>query len=485
MNTRNIWKAGRSAGILAGAGALTLTGLTGCATGLESAKKAPTVITVWTYYNGDQLDSFNKLVDQFNSTVGKEKGFQVESSSQGTVNDLEQNVMDAAEGKVGASDMPNIFAAYADTAYELDQKGLVVDIGKYLTDDEKKLYIESFLDEGDFSGDGSIKIFPTAKSTEVLFLNDTDWEPFANDTGATYEDLATIEGIVETAQKYYEWTDAQTDTPDDGKAFFGRDAMANYMLVGAKQLGVTIFDVENGTMKLNFDEETARKLWDNYYVPFVKGYFAAEGRFRSDDIKTGTIISCIGSTSSATFFPNKVSTSETESHDINVKVLPTPIFEGGESVAVQQGAGMVVTSTTEEKEQACAEFLKWFTQPENNIAFSVGSGYLPVTHEANDMKKIEANAPSISDSMKNILTVAVDTFNTRELYTTKAFSSGGSARSVLEYALSDRAAEDRATVVERIAAGESMEDATAEFLTDSAFEDWYKETLTKLQAFEG
>ena len=146
---------------------------------------------------------------------------------------------------------------------------------------------------------------------------------------------------------------------------------------------------------------------------------------------------------------------------------------------------MVVTSTTEEKEQACAEFLKWFTQPENNIAFSVGSGYLPVTHEANDMKKIEENAPSISDSMKNILTVAVDSFNTRELYTTKAFSSGGSARSVLEYALSDRATEDRATVVEHIAAGESMEDATAEFLTDSAFEDWYKETLTKLQEFEG
>ncbi len=36
MNTRKLWKAGRTAGILVGAGALTLTG---CATGLESAKK--------------------------------------------------------------------------------------------------------------------------------------------------------------------------------------------------------------------------------------------------------------------------------------------------------------------------------------------------------------------------------------------------------------------------------------------------------------
>ena len=483
MDKRKVLEIGKKMGILVGVGSLMLT--SGCATKLESAKKEPTVITVWTYYNGDQLESFNKLVDEFNNTIGKENGYQIESSSQGTVNDLEQNVMDAAEGKVGASDMPNIFAAYADTAYELDKKGLVVDIGQYLTDDEKKLYIDSFLEEGDFTGDGSIKIFPTAKSTEVLFLNDTDWAPFAEATGASYEDLETIEGVVKTAQSFYEWTDAQTSTPNDGKAFFGRDAMANYMLVGAKELGCTIFDVEDGSMKLNFDEEVARKLWDNYYVPYVKGYFASAGRFRSDDIKTGTIISCVGSTSSATFFPTKVLTSETESHDISVKVLPTPVFEDSEATVVQQGAGMVVTKTNEEQEKACVEFLKWFTQPKNNIAFSVGSGYLPVTYEANDMKKIEENAPSISDSMKNILTVAVDSINTRQLYTTKAFSSGGSARPVLEYALSDLATADRQTVELRIASGESIEDAVAEFLSDEYFEQWYTETLEKLQKFEG
>ena len=44
-----------------------------------------THITVWTYYNGDQLESFNKLVDQFNETTGREKGIRVESASQGSV----------------------------------------------------------------------------------------------------------------------------------------------------------------------------------------------------------------------------------------------------------------------------------------------------------------------------------------------------------------------------------------------------------------
>lgn len=69
--------------------------------------------------------------------------------------------------------------------------------------------------------------------------------------------------------------------------------MANYMFVGARQLGGNLFEVKDGKMTLNFDKEIVRKLWDNYYVPYVKGYFAASGRFRSDDIKTGNILAYV------------------------------------------------------------------------------------------------------------------------------------------------------------------------------------------------
>lgn len=269
------------------AAALAL-GCVGC--GGSSAQNAKptqvTNITVWTYYNGDQLESFTDLVDKFNETVGAEKGIVVSTESQGSVNDLEQSVMDAAEGKVGAPAMPNVFSAYADTVYALDQMGMVVDLAPYLTDDEKAQFIGGYLSEGDFDDNGSVKIFPVAKSTEVMLFNDTDWQPFAEATGASYGDLATVEGLVATAEKYYNWTDAQTAAPDDGKALFGRDAMANYMLVGAQQLGDTIFEVKDGKMTVNFEHDAARKLWDNYYVPLVKGWFAASGRFRSDDIKT-------------------------------------------------------------------------------------------------------------------------------------------------------------------------------------------------------
>ena len=453
--------------------------------GCSGKKSDPVTVTVWTYYNGDQLDAFNDLTEKFNDTVGKKDGITVETKSLGTAEDLEQNVLAAVNGEVGASEVPNIFSAYSDTAYTMDQKDMLVDLSDYLTDKEKDEYVEEYLKEGDFSDDGSIKIFPVAKSTELLFLNDTDWQKFAEETGAQYEDLQTIEGLVETAGKYYNWTDSQTPEADDGKALFGRDAMANYLLVGAKELGCDIFEVKDGKMTLNFDEDVIRKLWDNYYVPYVKGYFSASGRFRSDDVKTGNVLGYVGSTSSATFFPIEVSDDSGDAHEIKLKVLPCPKFKDGDDYAVQQGAGMVVTKSSEDEVKASIKFLKWFTQSENNIEFSVGSGYLPVTNDANSIDKIKSVDSDISSSMEEILTKSVAEINDNNLYYMHAFENGNDARTALQEAFGDTAQQDRNTVDERIAQGESAEEAEAEFLSDEYFEQWYQNVLSKLQAYEG
>lgn len=453
--------------------------------GCSGKKSDPVTVTVWTYYNGDQLDAFNDLTEKFNDTVGKKDGITVETKSLGTAEDLEQNVLAAVNGEVGASEVPNIFSAYSDTAYTMDQKDMLVDLSDYLTDKEKDEYVEEYLKEGDFSDDGRIKIFPVAKSTELLFLNDTDWQKFAEETGAQYEDLQTIEGLVETAGKYYNWTDSQTPEADDGKALFGRDAMANYLLVGAKELGCDIFEVKDGKMTLNFDEDVIRKLWDNYYVPYVKGYFSASGRFRSDDVKTGNVLGYVGSTSSATFFPTEVSYDSGDAYEIKLKVLPCPKFKDGDDYAVQQGAGMVVTKSSEDEVKASIKFLKWFTQSENNIEFSVGSGYLPVTNDANSIDKIKSVDSDISSSMEEILTKSVAEINDNNLYYMHAFENSNDARTALQEAFGDTAQQDRNTVDERIAQGESAEEAEAEFLSDEYFEQWYQNVLSKLQAYEG
>lgn len=60
----------------------------------EVSQKSVT-ITVWNYYNGEQLDAFNAKVAEFNDTIGMEQGIVVESHSQGSITDLEENLLNA------------------------------------------------------------------------------------------------------------------------------------------------------------------------------------------------------------------------------------------------------------------------------------------------------------------------------------------------------------------------------------------------------
>lgn len=459
--------------------ALLISGCSGNKSPLDPDK--PTTITIWHYYNGSQQVAFNALIDEFNKTKGKELGIVVESSSQGTVADLENNVLDAVNKKVGASEVPNIFAAYADTAYAVDKLGYVEDIAPYFTKEEVDKYIDGYIEEGRFSENDSLKIFPIAKSLEVLVVNKTDWDIFANATNAKEEDLKTIEGVVKTAKAYYEWTDSLTPTPNDGKALFGRDAMANYMIIGFKQLGSDLYEHKDGQTSINFDKEIVRKLWDNYYVPYISGYFASTGRFRSDDMKTGNVIAFVGSSSGVTFLPEEVIDSDSEKHAIDIAVYPSPQFADSKGYAVQQGAGMVVTKGEEKEVYASVEFLKWFTDPSRNIEFSVASGYLPVTKEANSSKKIIAEQKDISPIMKQTIEASMDTIDNNTLYTTKVFENAGSIRTILENALSTKAKEDRTSVVNKLASGMSYQEVIATFNTDENFNTWYNNTKAEIE----
>ena len=446
---------------------------------------SPESLVVWHYYNGAQKLKFDELVQQFNESVGAQQGIAVEAYSQGTVDELSAKAVDAASGKVGAGQVPDIFAAYADTAYEIYKMGLTCDLGKYLTQEEKAAYVPAYLQEGEFE-EGAPAIMPVAKSTEVLMINQTDWSVFAQATGANQDALATWEGLKDTARRYYEWTDSLTETPDDGKAFFGRDAMANYLIIGSMQMGKELFKVEKGQVTLQVDEGIMRRLWDNYYVPYINGWYAAMGRFRSDDAKTGDIIALVGSTTGATYFPKEVTRPDATTYPIETQVLPVPNFEGTPKYAVQQGAGMVVTKSTEKREYAACVFLKWFTQPEQNLEFCLGSGYLPVTKEASTPKAIQEAAAreqsGIAPVMLSTLLTGAQTVGEYQLYTNDAFEGGTAARAVVNTSMQDKADADLKAVKELMGQGISRQEAVARFDTDENFKAWYDEFVAALTA---
>ena len=461
--------------------------LTGCAgtggtkSGKADNKKAvsvkldpddPVDITFWHYYNGEQQQEMKKLVDEFNSTVGAEEGIFVNEVSQGTVDDLTESLEAAVEEKVGAEECPDMFSAYADMAYEWDKEDRLVDLTKYFTEDELSEYVDGYIQSGRFH-DGGLKLFPVAKSTEVFILNKTDWDAFAKETGADVQELRTWEGIAATAKKYYEWS--------GGKAFFGRDAWANYIFVGCKQLGKELYTVnENGEAVFQSDPVIFRKLWDNFYVPYISGYYTQKGKFRSDDVKTGTIIGYVGSSSSVGYFPGEVSDEDGNTHAIAFDIFPTPNFEGADSLAISQGAGVAVFCSDEKKEYACARFLKWFTQEQQNLDFSRQSGYLPVKKEAQNPDNFTISDDS--DITQKTLEVTLGMSEEYNYYETQTFDNAYKVRNVVEDSLKEEAQKYREKVVELEQSGKyTHEEAVAACNTDEIFNAWFEGLQKQLE----
>ena len=194
-----------------------------------------------------------------------------------------------------------------------------------------------------------------------------------------------------------------------------------------------------------------------------------------------------GSTSGFAYFPTSVTLEDGTSYPIESKVYPLPNFSGTEPCAVQQGAGMMILKSEEKREYAASTFLKWFTGVDNNIRFSVSSGYLPVKKEAGAKERLETVLAENGeeDAAGENLLIGLETANKYQLYTTKPFEGGDQARAILNTTMADKAREDRETVLSLMAQGMSREEAVEQFTEESNFEQWYEDTKEQLETIIG
>ncbi|MEA4970650.1 MAG: extracellular solute-binding protein [Candidatus Pelethousia sp.] len=340
--------------------------------------KRPVTLTLWHNFGGQMQTTMDAHIEEFNATIGKEKGIVISVTSISGSAAIQEKLTMIAAGDPGAPGMPDITTCYPATATLLAEKGLLAPVDGYFTDAELSSYLPRFLEEGRLS-DGKLYVFPFAKSTEVLFLNQTLFDKFSAATGVTADSLSTLEGIADAATAYYRWTDEQTPgVPNDGKAFFAVDSFFNLAQVGMEQMGVSLFQEE----EIRLDTPEFARIWDAVFEPAVKGGYARYDGYSSDLSKTGDILCSMGSTAGILFYGEEITYPNNTKERVEYAVLPYPIFEGGKKVAIQRGGGLAVAKSTPQKEEAASLFLKWFTAPEQNMRFVASTGYLPVTGQA-------------------------------------------------------------------------------------------------------
>ena len=457
--------------------------VTGCKKALYSQEN-PVKITVWHYYASNLQAEFEKMVKQFNLSVGKEKGISLEAVHVSNIDELTEKIIAASKEEVGADVLPDLIFAYSSTVLDLDKINLIADMSPYFSKEEKGKYVSSFLEEGKIGKDNQLKSFPVAKSTEAVYVENVKYQEFkgAVNSDEKYESinddmLSTFEGIMKIADVYYQWTDSQTsDIADDGKAFFGIDATPNYISVGARQLsGKAPVGIDSeGEPVFQLDKDTAKKLWKYYMKGIVTGRFAEIGWYRADDMKTGDVISYLGSTGGATYFPVEIAVEGEDAYKTELLISQYPIFEGGKKLTIQQGAGLSVVKTVERRQAAAAEFIKWFTQPEQNVNYALVSGYSPVMTEKYTGEKVnqslvelEDSEDTVSKNIAKVLRLATEQMNTYELTVDKEYKGSYDIRNMFGLTLSEQAKEARK-------AYSSQKKTLEQCLSEEAFEEWYK-----------
>jgi len=339
-------------------------------------KDKETVVTLWHVYGGQADSPLNALIDEFNATVGAEKNIKVQVTSVTNTNTIHENVLASAYNDPGAPELPDMFISYPKTVLAMPDDTILVDYNDYFSEKEIAEFIPEFIEEGIIND--RLTVLPVAKSTEIMFVNKTDFDRFAADTGAELSDLETWEGLFALADDYYKWTDAKTpDIKGDGKIFFVHDYHFDYFQVGVESLGEDFFSGDG----LAFGE-TFEKVWEPYAKATLEGGVWLQSGYATEPLRTGDSIVSVASSASVLYYSDTVTYPNNVSEKVELIAMPCPVFEDGEKLVMQRGAGVCTVKSNEEKTEACITFLKWLTDAQHNVDFVTSVGYMPVKTEA-------------------------------------------------------------------------------------------------------
>ena len=123
---------------------LVFTGITGCKEKSLLSPDDPVTLSMWHVY-GEQADSpMNRLISEFNDTVGKEKGITINVESVTSSSAIDKALSASANGESGADTMPNLFTAYP-RVVELIGKERLLSWDDYFSENELSCFHKDFL----------------------------------------------------------------------------------------------------------------------------------------------------------------------------------------------------------------------------------------------------------------------------------------------------------------------------------------------------
>jgi ABC-type glycerol-3-phosphate transport system substrate-binding protein len=338
--------------------ALALSLLVAC-----SRPSAKTTVTFWHAMGGESQKTLKTMVDRFESTHAN---IHVELVGMGNYDALSQKLM----GAVAAKNPPVIAQMYENWTTQLYAGGELV-------------YLDSLVHGPDgFSAADMVDIYP------ALLENNT-WDgklltlPFNKSVPVYYYNVPML-----AAAGYPEFPKTWPEFRDAAIKLTKRDAAGNVETWGAAggtdvwifgsmlyQRGTRFLDQEDGRPLFNDPEAVAALQFQVDMVLQDKVQNTDVGRTPMDDFLVGRMAMLTGSSTWRAPVVDK------ESFPVGMAPIPT----WGKPAAVVYGTnvGMFRRATPAQKAAAWT-FIKWFTSPEQQVEWSLGTWYVPIHRRSLD-----------------------------------------------------------------------------------------------------
>ena len=342
--------------------------LNGCGSKASLDPNKPVTLNIWHVYGSQTRSPLNDAIAEFNTTEGKQKGVIIKVISVTNSSAIDKPLLAAAAKEAGSVPLPDLFTAYPRIVDSIDNK-LLLPWNEYLDQTALSVYQKDFLQEGYF-GD-KLYMLPIAKSTELLFLNQTYMDRFAKENGINIAQLEDYETLFSIAHQYHAWS--------GGRQMFQINDFYHYYLTNMASLGDNFVK----DSKLNLTSPVFQRIYRPMAAAAISGGLSIEDGYASDRWKTAEIISNVGSTAGILYLRDYVTHKNNTKEMINTSFYPTPVFNGGKRILLARGTGLfAIKSTDERKNLAAAVFAQWIAQKQHNLDFVTHAGYLPVNADA-------------------------------------------------------------------------------------------------------
>ncbi len=405
----------------------------------EEVENKPVQIQFLCMVNDNYRPTLESIIDSFEEQNPHINVVLVNPKGSGSYANIEKVVISG----FFEEDYPDIVQCYPDNAIKYIAQGYAIDADRFLNDpevglseEERKDYIGTFLEEGaNYPNAEGTYSLPFCKSTELMYYNASkllgldlsSYDASINQgepLDAAYLDQITWEDLFDhlcPALEAYNNAQAEDEkiyVQTENTGIVTYDSDENFFITLAEQYGYGYTSVdENHKGKIDFNNDSMKGIvkWLNqaknkHYLNTRYGYKT----FVSGLFQRGESLFTISSNAGLAYNFNR-----DDPFEIGVAHIPHP--EGKDYMSINQGPSVCLLDHKDDH-RALASYLLWrhLTNAENSSKWALATGYMGIrssSYQTEAYQEAIANrsdllAQATSDNLQRIAEIQDSTFNT-------------------------------------------------------------------------